>query len=632
MEDKFIDSNLFRNRKLKITTLVFIDLILIYLSYYLGFIFRFYYNDGLRDITLIYSSHIFRISIFAIIYVLVFYIFKQYKSIWTLAGYDEFINGVIASIVAMTLNIGLSFLESNRIPLMVTILAGIMVMITCNGVRILWRVCRRAFKYAEVEKSRDVKNVLIIGAGSGGALVSSEYKKFPHLGKRVVGFIDDDKQKLGTYVNGIKVYGNRNDIVSVAKERNVDEIVIAIASIKEGVLKGIVEKCKEAKAQVKIMPGVAEMIDGKFSINKIRNVDVEDLLGRESIKLDYDGISDYLKGKTVLVTGGGGSIGSELCRQIAKFNPKELIIFDIYENNAYEIQNELRRNYPNLNLTTLIGSVRDTVRLEEVYSTYKPEVVFHAAAHKHVPLMEDSPAEAIKNNVVGTFNVASLASDYNVERFVLISTDKAVNPTNVMGATKRMCEMIIQSLDKVSKTEFVAVRFGNVLGSNGSVVPLFKKQIANGGPVTLTHKDITRYFMTIPEASQLVLQAGAYAKGGEIFVLDMGEPVKIYDLAENLIKFSGFEPHKDIAIEVTGLRPGEKLYEELLMSEEGLTETKHKKIFIGKPGDFDLGDVKDKIDELLRVAISGNEVVLRERLKDFVPTYREPEEVNSKVV
>ena len=632
MEDKFRDYNLFRNRKLKIATLVFIDLILIYLSYYLAFIFRFYYDDGLRDITLIYSGHIVRISIFAIIYVLIFYMFKQYKSIWTLAGYDEFINGVIASIVVMALNIGLSFLERNRIPLMVTILAGIMVMITCNGVRIFWRVCRRAINYAEVEKSRDIKNVLIIGAGSGGALVSSEYRKFPHLGKKVVAFIDDDKQKLGTYVNGIKVYGNRNDIVSVVKERNVDEIIIAIASIKEGVLKGIIEKCKEAKAQVKIMPGVAEMIDGKFSINKIRDVDVEDLLGRESIKLDYDGISDYLKGKTVLVTGGGGSIGSELCRQISKFNPKELIIFDIYENNAYEIQNELRRTYPNLNLMTLIGSVRDKVRLEEVYKTYKPQVVFHAAAHKHVPLMEDSPAEAVKNNVVGTFNVASLASDYNVERFVLISTDKAVNPTNIMGATKRMCEMIIQSLDKVSKTEFVAVRFGNVLGSNGSVVPLFKKQIANGGPVTLTHKDITRYFMTIPEAAQLVLQAGAYAKGGEIFVLDMGEPVKIYDLAENLIKLSGFEPHKDIAIEVTGLRPGEKLYEELLMSEEGLTETKHKKIFIGKPGDFDLGDVRDKIDELLRVAISGNEVVLRQRVKEFVPTYREPEEVNCKVV
>lgn len=635
MEIKLINSSIFRNRKLKIATLLFIDLILIYLSYYLAFIFRFYYNDGLNGITSIYKSHLSKISIFAIIYMLIFYIFKQYKSIWALAGYDEFFNGITASIITMALNIGLSFLEGNRIPLMVTILAGIMVMITCNGVRLLWRVFRRAFKYVELEKSsdiKDIKNVLIIGAGSGGALVSSEYKRFPHLRKRVVGFIDDDKQKLGTYINGIKVYGNRDEIVSVAKAKNVDEIIIAIASIKEGVLKGIVEKCKEAKAQVKIMPGVAEMIDGKFSINKIRDVDVEDLLGRESINLDYDGISDYIKGKTVLVTGGGGSIGSELCRQIAKFNPKKLVIFDIYENNAYDIQNELKRNYPNLSLTTLIGSVRDKGRLEEVFSIYSPQVVFHAAAHKHVPLMEDSPAEAIKNNVVGTFNVANIASYHNVEKFVLISTDKAVNPTNVMGATKRMCEMIIQSLNNVSKTEFVAVRFGNVLGSNGSVVPLFKKQIANGGPVTLTHKDIVRYFMTIPEASQLVLQAGAYAEGGEIFVLDMGEPVRIYDLAENLIKLSGFEPNKDIDIKITGLRPGEKLYEELLMSEEGLTETKHEKIFIGKPGDFDLGDVKDKIDELLRIAISGNEIILRDRLKEFVPTYREPEEVNCKVV
>ena len=383
--------------------------------------------------------------------------------------------------------------------------------------------------------------------------------------------------------------------------------------------------------QVKIMPGVAEMIDGKFHINKIRDVDVEDLLGRESIKLDHEGIADYLEGKVVLVTGGGGSIGSELCRQIAKFEPKKLVIFDIYENNAYEIQNELKRNYPKLDLITLIGSVRDKGRLKEVYSNYNPQVVFHAAAHKHVPLMEDSPAEAIKNNVVGTFNVAKLASEHNVERFVLISTDKAVNPTNVMGATKRMCEMVIQSIDKISKTEFVAVRFGNVLGSNGSVVPLFKKQIASGGPVTLTHKDITRYFMTIPEAAQLVLQAGAYAEGGEIFVLDMGEPVKIYELAENLIKLSGFEPHKDIKIEVTGLRPGEKLYEELLMNEEGLKETKHQKIFIGRPGEFEFNDIERKIDELLNFAINGNEEVLREKLKEYVPTYKEPGGVNSKV-
>lgn len=632
MEKKYKYYNLFRNRKFKITTLVFIDLILIYLSYFLAFIFRFYYNDGLKEIISIYNGHISRITIFAFIYIIVFYLFKQYKNIWTLAGNKEFFNGIIATLLSMILNIGLSSLRYDRVPYMVSILAGIMAIITCNGARVLWRVLRRALKYGEVQKMRDIKNVLIIGAGSGGALVSSEYSKYPHLGKKVVAFIDDDKQKLGTYVNGIKVYGNRSNILEIIKDKNIDEVIIAIASIKEEILKEIIEKCKDTQVSVKIMPGVAEMIDGKFSINKIRNVDVEDLLGRETIKLDHEGISDYLEGKIVLVTGGGGSIGSELCRQISKFNPKKLIIFDIYENNAYEIQNELKRNYQNLNLITLIGSVRDKGRLKELYTKYKPQIIFHAAAHKHVPLMENSPAEAIKNNVVGTFNVAKLASEHNVERFVLISTDKAVNPTNVMGASKRMCEMIIQSMDKASKTEFVAVRFGNVLGSNGSVIPLFKKQIANGGPVTLTHKDITRYFMTIPEAAQLVIQAGAYAKGGEIFVLDMGEPIKIYDLAENLIKLSGFEPNKDIKIEVTGLRPGEKLYEELLMNEEGLMKTKHKKIFIGKPGDFELGDISSKVDNLLKVAISGNDILLKERLKEYVPTYKESNEINGKVV
>lgn len=369
-----------------------------------------------------------------------------------------------------------------------------------------------------------------------------------------MGIIDDDKQKLGTYIDGIRILGNRYDIKQIVYEKDVEEVVIAIANLEKKTLKELINECKELKVQVKIMPGLNEMIDGKFSIDSIRDVDVNDLLGRETVKLDYSGIADYLQEKIVLVTGGGGSIDSELCRQIVRFNPKQLIILDIYENNAYEIQMELKRNYPELNLVTLIGSVRDKVRLEHVFNQYKPQVVFHAAAHKHVPLMEDSPCEAIKNNVMGTLNVAEAASKYNVERFVLISTDKAVNPTNVMGASKRLCEMIIQAINKESKTDFVAVRFGNVLGSNGSVVPLFKKQIAKGGPVTLTHKEITRFFMTIPEAAQLVLQAGVYAKGGEIFVLDMGEPVKIYDLAKNLIKLSGFEPNKDIEIEVTGLR------------------------------------------------------------------------------
>mgnify|MGYP000027792694 FL=1 len=622
---------LIKNRKFKIATLLVIDILLILVSYYIGFTVRFYQHDKLTEINLLFTKYSMNIIAFALIYILVFYLFKQYNSIWTLAGYREFINGIIASISATVINIFISLFVSSRLPIMVSMIAGVMVMLNCCGIRILWRILRRALKFTEIKNKEDIKNVLIIGAGEGGALVLSEYKKYSYLGKKVVGFIDDDSQKLGTYINGIKVLGNRNNIIKIVQENNIDEVIIAIASIKDEILREIIDKCKETKVQVKIMPGVAEMIDGKFHINKIRDVDVEDLLGRESIKLDHEGIADYLEGKVVLVTGGGGSIGSELCRQIAKFEPKKLVIFDIYENNAYEIQNELKRNYPKLDLMTLIGSVRDKGRLKEVYSIYNPQVVFHAAAHKHVPLMEDSPAEAIKNNVVGTFNVAKLASEHNVERFVLISTDKAVNPTNVMGATKRMCEMVIQSIDKISKTEFVAVRFGNVLGSNGSVVPLFKKQIASGGPVTLTHKDITRYFMTIPEAAQLVLQAGAYAEGGEIFVLDMGEPVKIYELAENLIKLSGFEPHKDIKIEVTGLRPGEKLYEELLMNEEGLTETRHKKIFIGKPGEFELGDVERKINELLSIAINESDEKLREKLKEYVPTYKEPEEVNSKV-
>ena len=364
------------------------------------------------------------------------------------------------------------------------------------------------------------------------------------------------------------------------------------------------------------------------AINKIRDVDVEDLLGREAINLDIDEISKYIEDRTIIVTGGGGSIGSELCRQIARFNPKMLVIFDIYENNAYEIENELNRKFPKLRLKTLIGSVRDKSRLEEIFSEYKPDVVFHAAAHKHVPLMEDSPGEAIKNNVVGTLNTVELAHKYGTRRFVLISTDKAVNPTNVMGASKRLCEMIVQAINRDSSTEFVAVRFGNVLGSNGSVVPLFKKQITEGGPITLTHKDITRYFMTIPEAAQLVLQAGAFAEGGEIFILDMGEAVKIYDLAVNLIKLSGLIPDEDIEIKVIGLRPGEKLYEELLMDEEGLTNTSHSKIYIGKPREYDLSSLKESINELMNLINSGRYEDISGKLREIVPTYRNVDGVN----
>lgn len=618
-----------QNKKAKMLTLVIVDLLLIFCSYFVAFIFRFKYTDiSIAEIVVMYESYISKIFLMSLIFIGIFMAFKQYKSIWSIASIDEFLRGIIATGLATSVVLIISYLDERRIPLMVTIMAGIMIMVFCNGIRIGWRVVRRTLIFITDRSNGSCKRVLVVGAGGAGALVANEYKKNPQYKKKVVAFVDDSWVKKGIYVSGIKVLGDRYDIPTVVEEQRIDEIIIAISELNEVELKKILDECKKTTAQVKIMPGVSEVIDGKFSVKKIRDVDVEDLLGREPIKLDFSGISSYIENKVIMVTGGGGSIGSELCRQIARFNPKELIIFDIYENNAYDLQNELLRKYENLNLKTLIGSVRDRKRLNSIFKEYRPQVVFHAAAHKHVPLMEDSPGEAIKNNVLGTLNTAELASEYGVERFVLISTDKAVNPTNVMGATKRMCEMVIQSIDKESDTEFVAVRFGNVLGSNGSVVPLFKKQIAEGGPVTLTHKDITRYFMTIPEASQLVLQAGAYAKGGEIFVLDMGQPVKIYDLAENLIRLSGYIPNEEIEIKVTGLRPGEKLYEELLMDEEGLSETPHKKIFIGRPGQFKLEKVKNNINTLLDVVKLGNKEKLREKLQEVVPTYKNPDEDN----
>lgn len=618
-----------QNKKAKMLTLVIVDLLLIFCSYFVAFIFRFKYtNISIAEIVVMYESYISKIFLMSLIFIGVFMAFKQYKSIWSIASIDEFLRGIIATGLATSVVLIISYLDERRIPLMVTIMAGIMIMVFCNGIRIGWRVVRRTLIFITDRSNGSCKRVLVVGAGGAGALVANEYKKNPQYKKKVVAFVDDSWIKKGIYVSGIKVLGDRYDIPTVVENQRIEEIIIAISELNEVELKKILDECKKTTAQVKIMPGVSEVIDGKFSVKKIRDVDVEDLLGREPIKLDFSGISSYIENKVIMVTGGGGSIGSELCRQIARFNPKELIIFDIYENNAYDLQNELLRKYENLNLKTLIGSVRDRKRLNNIFKEYRPQVVFHAAAHKHVPLMEDSPGEAIKNNVLGTLNTAELASEYGVERFVLISTDKAVNPTNVMGATKRMCEMVIQSIDKESDTEFVAVRFGNVLGSNGSVVPLFKKQIAEGGPVTLTHKDITRYFMTIPEASQLVLQAGAYAKGGEIFVLDMGQPVKIYDLAENLIRLSGYIPNEEIEIKVTGLRPGEKLYEELLMDEEGLSETPHKKIFIGRPGDFELNKVKKDLNELLDVVKLGNKEKLREKLQEVVPTYKNPDEDN----
>ena len=437
-----------KNRKTKVGILLLLDFSLIIFSYFLSYIFRFYLEYMTFNEIITYFIGNFNRIILATIYITVLAIFKQYNSIWSLAGVSELSKGIIAVTVAYVLNAILSLVSTNRIPIMVTTLSAIFIMVSCNGLRLSWRILRRAIIFNTTIKNKNFKRVLVIGAGSAGALVVRELSKRPELKKRVVGIIDDDKQKLGTYIDGIRILGNRYDIKQIVYEKDVEEVVIAIANLEKKTLKELINECKELKVQVKIMPGLNEMIDGKFSIDSIRDVDVNDLLGRETVKLDYSGISDYLQEKIVLVTGGGGSIGSELCRQIVRFNPKQLIILDIYENNAYEIQMELRRNYPELNLVTLIGSVRDKVRLEHVFNQYKPQVVFHAAAHKHVPLMEDSPCEAIKNNVMGTLNIAEAASKYNVERFVLISTDKAVNPTNVMGASKRLCEMIIQAINK----------------------------------------------------------------------------------------------------------------------------------------------------------------------------------------
>lgn len=614
-----------KKRGLKRVILVVMDFVLISICYFLAIIFR-YYMAG-QEVSYIFEiMNVIRgMSLLGIItLILCQWIMKQYQSIWKLAGLEDFTLGTLSFIMGTGINLMTSFLLPVRIPLLVTILAGILAMIACNGARIVWRCLRYYIITQQVFEEGDIQRTLIYGAGMGGSLVANEYRRNPQFGKKIIGFVDDNPEKSGTYIGKIPVFGTGDELEQVLMKYDIDELIIAISQMNKSDLKAITLKAKRLNVAVKTMPGLFELIDGKFNVGMIRDVSVEELLARDSIQLDYEGISDYLEQQVVMVTGGGGSIGSELCRQIAKFHPTQLIIVDIYENNAYDLQNELRRQYPHLNLVTLIASVRERDRLKEIYETYRPDVVFHAAAHKHVPLMEDSPAEAIKNNVVGTLHTAELASEYGVKRFVLISTDKAVNPTNVMGATKRLCEMIIQSLNPTSQTDFVAVRFGNVLGSNGSVVPLFKKQIAKGGPVTLTHKEIVRYFMTIPEAAQLVLQAGGFAQGGEIFVLDMGKPVKIYDLAENLIKLSGYEPHTEIEIQVTGLRPGEKLYEELLMDEEGLTKTDHKKIFIGKPGDFELCTVKKQINELI-VATTKGSTELKAKLKEVVPTYREPE-------
>ncbi len=617
-------------KKNKNILLILIDIMVIICCYVVAMLFL---NTKINNL----QNFMIDMVIVVIVYQIFLNCFRMYQNMIRYEVGKDYVKYIISaslSVVILTL-IDKGF-NLEYINLRVNVLSGILTAGTFVMYRLLGRsiAARKMSKYEKINKNQDNKanNLLIIGAGMGAREIIIAIKNNMRDKYNIVGIIDDDISKINHYILGVKVLGTRYDIPKIAKEKNVDLIFFAINKIDAISRRKILEICQETGVKTRVLPTTEEVITKHGAMNSLRDVQIEDLLGREPVHLDNKNINSLIKNKTVLVTGGGGSIGSELCRQIVKYDPKRLVILDIYENNLYDIEMELRAEYPKLNLEAIVASVRDKARLNNVFETYKPEIVFHVAAHKHVPLMEKSPLEAIKNNVFGTYNVVNCADEYGVEKFVLISTDKAVNPTNIMGASKRVCEMIVQAKNKVSNTEYAAVRFGNVLGSNGSVIPLFKKQIERGGPVTVTHKDITRFFMTIPEAVQLILQAVTYAKGGEIFVLDMGEPVKIYDLAVSLIKLLGYEPNVDIPIEITGLRPGEKLYEEILMSEEGLTSTKHNKIFITEPMSITMEELEEKLEklkELLKLEKDENSEVKR-YIKEIVPTFKEPEEVNNK--
>lgn len=561
--------------------------------------------------------------------IIVYGVLGLYNSLWRYASIDELIQVFFATAIETALCYLYGEFFDVRLPRSVYIISWSITFIFIGGSRLSYRILRRLNNFVRSDKA-DKSRVMVIGAGEAGSMVIKELQKHDELESLPVAIIDDDIHKQKSNIHGIPVIGGRNRIKDTVSKYNIDEIIIALPSIPKSELRKIIDICKDTNCKLKILPGVYEILDEKVSLKKIRDVNIEDLLGRDEVKLNTEEIAGYIKDEVILITGGGGSIGSELCRQIAKFEPRKLVIFDIYENNVYDLDIELKNRYKNkLSVEVIIGSIRDKERLRQVFSKYKPGVVFHAAAHKHVPLMELNPGEAVKNNVFGTLNVVQCADQFEVKKFVLISTDKAVNPTNIMGATKRVAEMIVQTMDKRSKTEFVAVRFGNVLGSNGSVIPLFKKQIAQGGPVTVTHPEVTRFFMTIPEAAQLVIQAGAMAKGGEIFILDMGQPVKIIDLARDLIKLSGFEPDVDIKIIYTGLRPGEKLYEELLLDEEGIQNTYHENIYIGKPLDLSFNEVMLGI-RALQNSIDDKEA-LKQCMKNIVSTYTGCDEIAASI-
>ena len=607
-----------------------LTLILDVLIIILGYIVAIVFLNTTDDINIIYLLK--GIAIHILFYQMFLNIFSLYQNLLEYEvgkDYIKYIFVAVFSIVAISI-LGIIF-QLSYISFKINVLAGIFI----AGMLIVYRLFLRSFfnkhKILPTFKHKAPNNLLIIGAGMGAreiiiAILNNMQDKY-----NIVGLIDDDRSKINHKILGIKVLGTRYDIARIVKENDVDLIFFAINHVTPVDRKEILNICQETNVKTRVLPTTESVINKQGALNSLRDVEIEDLLGREPIQLENKDIKNIIKNKVVLVTGGGGSIGSELCRQIARYNPKKLIIFDIYENNLYDIQMELISDYPKMNIEAIVGSVRDKACLNNLFAKFHPNLVFHAAAHKHVPLMERSPLEAIKNNIFGTLNVVNCSDEYGVSKFVLISTDKAVNPTNIMGASKRVCEMIVQTKDKKSKTDFVAVRFGNVLGSNGSVIPLFKKQIAKGGPVTVTDKEITRFFMTIPEAVSLILQAMTYAEVGEIFVLDMGKPVKIYDLAVSLIKLMGYEPNRDIQIEITGLRPGEKLYEEILMSEEGLTATKHNKIFISKPFDFSEKGLEEGLRKLRKLEYNdkySNKKVV-EVMKSVVSTYKDSEEVNN---
>lgn len=605
--------------------IVIADILAVIIAYGLALLLRF--DMRYSKIPKLYiEGYLYYIVLASVLLVCCYVIAKLYRSVWSYAGINEILKTCVASIVACVLTGVVFSIAIMRMPISFYLIGWILVFGFTASIRMMYRLLRRMRIKADNSKGNtERQNIMIIGAGAAGLVLLREYRNSYYLTDKVKIFIDDNAQKWNKYLDGVLIEGGRDKILESVEKYRINKIILAMPSADRKDIRDILEICKETDCQIQTVPGVYQLVNGEVNVSKLRNVEIEDLLGRDPIEVNLDEILGYIKGKTVLVTGGGGSIGSEICTQLAEHEVGHLIIFDIYENNAYDIQQKLRWNHPELNLTVLIGSVRNTHRINGVMKKYKPDVVFHAAAHKHVPLMEDSPNEAIKNNVFGTYKTASAAGRNHVKKFVLISTNKAVNPTNIMGASKRMCEMIVQTLNHFYETDFVAVRFGNVLGSNGSVIPLFKKQIAAGGPVTVTHPDIIRYFMTIPEAVSLVLQAGAYAKGGEIFVLDMGEPVKIADLAKNLIRLSGYKLGEDIEIEYTGLRPGEKLYEELLMDEEGLQDTENKMIHIGKPIDMDEEKFMHQLIKL-RDAANDDSDAIRAMVKEIVPTYQMPKE------